>query len=178
MPGGIGDAESGAVPIPCGSSEKTRDCIVETLEATWEAMAEPATAETRLIQMHMANGPERRGRRTPCLSRMVQLADRITKPMPRLDSPPYHSTDHPLERGWGLLEWPWHGTQRIDAETRLGWAQPRTGKGRHPLVALRHNMSQKGIALGQAAMQAVAARLKRDPNLPQDDIWINPAPTS
>jgi hypothetical protein len=39
-------------------------------------------------------------------------------------------------------------------------------------------MYQKGISLGKAAMQAVEARLKRDPNLPKYDILINPAPTS
>jgi hypothetical protein len=56
------------------------------------------------------------------------------------------------------LELPWTGTKLIDAETRLGWAKQMTGKGIHPLVALRHKMSHKGISLGKAAMQAVAAR--------------------
>jgi hypothetical protein len=37
---------------------------------------------------------------------------------------------------------------------------------------------QKGIALGKAAMQAVEARLKRDPQLPKYDIVINPASTA
>jgi hypothetical protein len=39
-------------------------------------------------------------------------------------------------------------------------------------------MHQKGVSLGKAAMQAVEARLKRDPHLPKYDIVINPTPTS
>ena len=178
MPCGIVDEASGALHIPCGSSYKTSDFIVDTLEAKWEARAEQEKAETKLIQMKMDNGPESSGRRTPFLSRMVQLADRINKPMQLLYSPPYHSKDNPMERCWGLLELPWNGTKLIDAETMLGWAKQMTWKGIHPIVALSHKMYQKGISLGKAAMQALEARLKRDPNLPKYDILINPAPTS
>jgi Rhodopirellula transposase DDE domain len=141
-------------------------------------MAEQEQAETKLIQMQRDNGPERRGRRPPFLSRLVQRADRINKLMQLLYSPPYHRTYHPIERGWGLLEVPWNGTKLIDAETMLGWAKQMTWKGMHPSGALSHKMYQKGIALGKAAMQVVEARLQRAPNLPKYDIWINPAPTS
>ena len=72
----------------------------------------------------------------------------------------------------------WNGTKLIDAETRLGWAKQMTWKGLHPIVILSHKMYQKGISLGKMAMQAVEARLKRDPNLPKYDMLINPAPTS
>ena len=74
------------------------------------------------------------------------------------------------------MELKWNGTKLIDAETMLGWAKQMTWKGIHPIVALSHKMYQKGISLGKAAMQAVEARLKRDPNLPKYDILINPAP--
>ena len=72
----------------------------------------------------------------------------------------------------------WNGTKLSDAETMLGWAKQMTWQGIHPIVALSHKMYQKGVSLGKAAMQAVEARLKRDPNLPQYDIVINPAPTA
>jgi hypothetical protein len=172
------DEESGALHLPFGSSYNTRDFLGDTIDAKWEAMAAQEKAETPLIQMHMDNGPESRGRRTPLLSRMVQLAALSNKPMPRRYSPPSHSKYHPIERCGGLLELPWKGTKLIDAETMLGWAKQMPWKGIHPLVALSHKRYQKGIALGKAAMQAVEARLKRDPNLPTYDIWINPAPTS
>jgi transposase len=178
VPCGIVEEESGALPITFGSSYKTSDFIVDTIAAKWEARAEREKAETRLIQMKMDNGPESSGRRTPFLFRMVQLADLIHKPIQLRYYPPYHSKYKPMERCWGILELQWNGTKLIDAETMLGWAKQMTWKGSHPIVTLSHKMSQKGISLGKAAMQAVEARLKRDPHLPKYDIWINPAPTS
>ena len=178
VPCGIVDEASGALHITFGSSYKTRDFIVETIEATWEAMAEPEKAETSLIQIKMDNAPESSGRRTQLLSRMVRFADLINKPMQLLYFPPYHSTYNPIERWWGIVELPWNGTKLSNAETMLEWAKRMTWKGIHPIVARSHKMYQKGIALGKAAMQAVEARLKRDPHLPQYDIVINPVPTA
>ena len=178
MPCGIVDEENGALPIPFGSSYKTSDFIVDTIEAKGEAMAEQEKAETSLIQIKMDNGPESSGRRTQFLSRMVQLADLINKPIPLLYYPPYHSKYNPIERCGGILELQGNGTKLIDAETMLGWAKQMTWKGIHPIVALSYKMYQKGVSLGKAAMQVVEARLKRDPNLPKYDIVINPILTS
>jgi hypothetical protein len=177
-PCGMVEEEHGAWHSTLGRSYKTSDFIVETIDAKWAAMAEQEQAETSLIQITMDNGPERSGRRTPCLSRLVQLADRINKPVQRLYSPPSHSKSHPLARGWGLLELPWNGTKLIEAETMLGWAKQMPWKGIHPSVALSDKIYQKGVSLGKAAMQAVEARLKRDPHLPKYDIVINPILTS
>jgi hypothetical protein len=178
VPCGMVEEESGALHITFGSSYKTSDFIVDTIAAKWEAMAEQEQAETSLIQIKMDNGPESSGRRTQFLSRMVQLADLINKPMQLLYYPPYHSKYNPIERCWGILELQWNGTKLIDAETMLGWAKQMTWKGRHPIVELSRKVYQKGISLGKVAMQAVEARLKRDPHLPKYDILINPAPTS
>ena len=87
VPCGIVDEESGALHITFGSSYKTSDFIVDTIEAKWEAMAEQEKAETSLIQIKMDNGPESSGRRTQFLSRMVQLADLITDNSALLDVP-------------------------------------------------------------------------------------------
>jgi Rhodopirellula transposase. len=103
-------------------------------------MAEQEKAETSLIQMQMDNGPERRGRRRQFLSRLVQLTDLINTPMQLLYSPPYHRTYHPIERCWGILELPWHGTKLIDAETRRGGAKQMPWKGRHPIVTWSHKI--------------------------------------
>ena len=81
MPCGRVDAESAERRITCGSSAKTSDFIVDTIEAKWKTMDEQAKAETSLIQIKMDNGPESSGRRTQFLSRMVQLADAMHKPM-------------------------------------------------------------------------------------------------
>jgi hypothetical protein len=53
VPCGIVDAENGALHITFGSSYKTSDFIVDTIEAKWEAMAEQEKAETSLIQIKM-----------------------------------------------------------------------------------------------------------------------------
>ena len=46
VPCGIVDEESGALHITFGSSYKTSDFIVDTIEAKWEAMPEQEKAET------------------------------------------------------------------------------------------------------------------------------------
>ena len=178
VPCGIVDEESGELHIIFGSSYKTSDFIVDTIEAKWNAMEEQEQADTSLIQIKMDNGPESSGRRTQFLSRMVQFADIIHKPIQLLYYPPYHSKYNPIERCWGILELKWNGAKLIDAETMLGWAKQMTWKGLHPVVELSRKVYDKGISLGKAAMQAVEARLKRDPALPKYDILIDPASTS
>ena len=88
IPCGMVDEESAALHITFGSSYKTSDFIVETIEAKWNAMAEQEKAKTSLIQIKMDNGPESSGRRTQFLSRMVQFADVINRPIHLLYSPP------------------------------------------------------------------------------------------
>jgi Rhodopirellula transposase DDE domain len=177
-PCGIVDEDSGELYINFGSSYKTSDFIVDTIESKWNAMDEQEKMDTNLIQIKMDNGPESGGRRTQFLNRMVHLADIINKPIQLLYYPPYHSKYNPIERCWGILELKWNGAKLIDAETMLGWANRMTWKGLHPVVELSRKVYNKGISLGQAAMQAVEARLKRDPDLPKYDILINPVSTS
>ena len=178
VPCGIVEEESGALHITFGSSYKTSDFIVDTIEAKWKAMEEQEQTETSLIQIKMDNGPESSGRRTQFLSRMVQLADVINKPIQLLYYPPYHSKYNPIERCWGILELKWNGAKLIDVDTMLGWAKEMTWKGLHPVVELSRKVYEKGISLSKMAMEAVEARLKRDPQLPKYDILINPASTS
>ena len=178
IPCGIVDEDSAELMITFGSSYKTSDFIVDTMAAKWYAMDEHEKAQTSLIQIKMDNGPESSGRRTQFLSRMVQLVDMINKPIQLLYYPPYHSKYNPIERCWGILELKWNGTQLTDAETMLEWAKRMTWKGLHPVVELSRQVYQKGIRLGKAAMEAVEARLKRDPKLPKYDILINPVSTT
>jgi Rhodopirellula transposase DDE domain len=178
IPCGIVDEDSADLNITFGSSYKTSDFIVDTIEAKWHAMDEQEKAQTSLIQIKMDNGPESSGRRTQFLHRMVQLVDMINKPIQLLYYPPYHSKYNPIERCWGILELKWNGTKLTDAETMLEWAKQMTWKGLHPVVELSRQVYQKGVRLSQKAMQAVEARLKRDPKLPKYDIVINPAPIS
>jgi hypothetical protein len=178
IPCGIVDEDSAALNIIFGSSYKTSDFIVDTIEAKWNAMAAQEKVQTSLIQIKMDNGPESSGRRTQFLYRMVELVDMINKPIQLLYYPPYHSKYNPIERCWGILELKWNGTKLTDAETMLEWAKRMTWKGLHPVVDLSRKVYAKGITLGKAAMEAVEARLKRDPKLPKYDIVINPASTT
>lgn len=56
----------------------------------------------------------------------------------------------------------------------LKWAKSMTWKGLHPLVTLRHKVYATGVTLPKTAMQAVEARLARNPLLPKWDILILP----
>ena len=177
-PCGIVDEESAQLAIVFGSSSKTSDFLVDTLEATWKRLEGQAKAEVAKLQIKMDNGPESSGRRTQFLSRMVEFADAIGKPIQLLYYPPYHSKYNPIERCWGILEQHWNGTKLSDAKTLLEWAKSMTWKGLHPVVELSHQAYQKGVRLSKKAMEAVEARLERDPQLPQYDILIQPASTA
>lgn len=92
MPGGIVEEDPGQRRLPCGRSSTTSAGIVAALPARWAALDRPEKAATAWLQSNRDHGPERRGRRTPCLHRLVQLADEIGTPIPLLSSPPSHST--------------------------------------------------------------------------------------
>src|SRR5258708_38506597 len=126
--------------------------------------------------MTLDNGGARRGRRTQFLSRMVQLADAINKPIQLLYYPPYHSKYNPIERCWGILELQWNGTKLIDSATMVEWAKRMTWKGLHPVVELSHKVYQEGITLGKAAMQAGERRLERRSRVPQETHFIKTGP--
>src|SRR2546430_15858547 len=61
VPCGIVDEENGALQITFGSSYKTRDVIVETIEAKGEAMAWQQKYEASLSEIKKDHGPESRG---------------------------------------------------------------------------------------------------------------------
>ena len=107
--------------------------------------------------------------------RIVQFADAIAKPIHLLYYPPYHSKYNPVERCWGILEKHWNGAKLIDSQTMLAWAKSMTWKGVHPVVELSRTVYEKGVSLSKHAMQAVEARLQRNPMLPKWDILIRPA---
>jgi hypothetical protein len=97
---------------------------------------------------------------------MVEFADALGKPIQLVYYPPYHSKYNPIERCWGILEQHGHGTKLSDAKTMLTWAKSMTWKGLPPVVELSPQVYQKGVRLSKNAMEAVEARLERDPKLP------------
>jgi hypothetical protein len=171
-PFGIVNEDSGELYVAFGSSAKTSDFIVDSLTDWWEQQS-PADREgiTRL-QIKADNGPESNGRRTQFLSRMVDFAEHIGKPVQLLYYPPYHSKYNPIERCWGILEKHWNGTQLVDAPTMLAWAKSMTWKGLRPVVNLSRKVYEKGVSLSKEAMRSVEARLERSSTLPKWDILI------
>jgi len=135
-PWGMVEEDTGQLSLTCGSSAKTRDFMVETLEARWNAWAAHAQATTEQRQMKMDNGPERSGVRTQGRPRMVQFADQLGKPIPRLYYPPSHRKYTPLERCWGILARHGNGTKLLAVEPMLAWAKSMRWKGSPPVVEL------------------------------------------
>ena len=175
MPCGIVDEDSAQLYLTFGSSYKTRDCIVDALEAWWAALDTTEQVARAKWQIKMDNGSESRGKRTPFLQRMVEFCDAIGKPIQVVYYPPYQSTYNPIERCWGIVEWHWNGTKLIAVAMRLKWAKSMTWKGLHPLVESSRKVDQKGVTLSKSAMRVVASRLERHPQLPTWDRLIHPA---
>ena len=80
-PCGILDEDLGELYINFGSSYKTSDFIVDTLEAWWENLEPEQQQTTQLIQLKIDNGPESSGVRTQFLKRMVEFTEQIGKPI-------------------------------------------------------------------------------------------------
>jgi len=87
-----------------GSSSKTSDFMVDTLQEWWNHLTPDQQQQTQRIQLKMDNGPESSGVRTQFLKRIVEFVDQIGKPIHLLYYPPYHSKYNPIERCWGILE--------------------------------------------------------------------------
>ena len=102
LPCGIVEEDAGQLSMTFGSFDKTSDCIVDALQATWEALAEEEKAATSLLHIKMDNGSQSSGVRTQFLHRMVEFCDTINQPIQLLYSPPYHSKYNPIERCWGI----------------------------------------------------------------------------
>jgi hypothetical protein len=173
-PCGILDEDTAELYIRFGSSAKTSDFIVDTLQGWWDTLSFEEQQAIALIQITMDNGPESSGVRTQFLNRIVQWADQIRKPIHLLYFPPYHSKYNPIERCWGILEQHWNGAKLLDVETMLAWASSMTWKGLQPIVKLSKHVYEKGISLTKKAMEAIENRLHRNPDLPKWDILVCP----
>ena len=173
-PFGIVDEDAGGLYLTFGSSFKTSDFIADSLMNWWENTPAQERAAIAHIQIKVDNGPESSGVRTQFLKRIVEFVDHTRTSVQLLYYPPYHSKYNPIERCWGILEQHWNGAKLVTAETMLEWAKSMTWKGIQPVVNLSKTIYQKGISLSKVAMQAIEARLERNPILPKWDILIRP----
>jgi hypothetical protein len=173
-PCGILDENMDKLYIQFGSSAKTSDFIIDTLQGWWDGFSAEEQQAIPLLQIKMDNGPESSGVRTQFLKRIVEWVDQIQKPIHLLYYPPYHSKYNPIERCWGILEQHWNGAKLVDVHTMLAWAGSMTRKGLHPVVQLSTRIYEKGISLSKKAMRAIEDRLRRNPDLPKWDILVCP----
>lgn len=173
-PCGIVDEDSGQLYINMGSSYKTSDFIIDTLQGWWNNQSAEKRQQIDVIQLKMDNGPESSGVRTQFLKRIVEFTEMIGKPMQLLYFPPYHSKYNPIERCWGALELHWNGTLLSDANIMMKWAQTMLWKGIHPIVDISTRIYKKGISITKKAMKVIEKRLRRNPELPKWDIYIDP----
>ena len=91
IPCGIVDEDTGELFIEFGSSAKTSDFIVDSLQAWWKNMTTEVQQTIPLIQIKMDNGPENSGIRTQFLKRMVAWVDQINIPIQLVYYPPYQA---------------------------------------------------------------------------------------
>ena len=174
-PFGILDEDQNQVYIYFGSSFKTSDFIVDSLQQWWACQPEEERRKTTLIQIKVDNGSESSGVRTQFLKRMVDFSECIGIPIQLLYYPPYHSKYNPIERCWGVLEMHWNGAILLNTETMLSWAKSMKWKGIKSIVCFSEAIYEKGISLTQKAMRAIEKRLTRNTKLPKWDIYIRPA---
>lgn len=175
IPCGIVDEDTGALFIGIGSSYKTSDFMVDTLQSWWGQLTAKERHDLPMLQIKVDNGPENSGVRTQFLKRLVEWVDSIGKPVQLLYYPPYHSKYNPIERCWGVLEQHWNGTRLIDLPTMLVWAKRMKWKGKHPTIKLNPTIYKKGISLTKQQMKPIEARLERNFLLPKWDILIRPS---
>jgi len=173
-PFGILDEDMDQVYIYFGSSFKTSDFIMDSLEQWWDSQPKKVRKETTLIQIKVDNGPENSGTRTQFLKRMVDFSEQIGIPIQLLYYPPYHSKYNPIERCWGILEMHWNGAILKNTETMLAWANSMKWKGIQTITHLSKTIYKKGISLTKKTMQTIESRLIRNTELPKWDIYIKP----
>jgi len=173
-PFGIVDEDTGQLFIHFGSSAKTSDFIVDSLEHWWNLLSDSERQTTNLIQIKLDNGPESSGIRTQFLKRIVDFSEQIKLPIQLLYYPPYHSKYNPIERCWGILEMHWNGAQLIDSKTMLAWAKSMTWKGCNAIIWLTETIYEKGISLSKKAMKPIEERLIRNTALPKWDVYVKP----
>jgi hypothetical protein len=65
------EEDRGQLSITFGSSYKTSDFIVDTLEAWWAALEEAEQVAMARLQIKMDHGTESSGKRTPFLHRFT-----------------------------------------------------------------------------------------------------------
>lgn len=157
-------------------SPATSDAVADAIESFWRDNGRRYGRIDRLV-IDLDNGPENHSRRTRFVQRMVEFVDAHDVHVQLAYYPPYHSKYNPVERVWGALENAWNGDLLDTIPAALRHAQSMKWNGNHPVVRFIDKVYEKGVRLGDAAMQAIEKeRLLRLPGLEKWFVDIAPLP--
>jgi len=146
--------------LACVTSKVTSDCLVDVLDQGWQRVR-ARCEHIRTLVINLDNGPENHSHRTQFLNRLVAFAQTSQLTVTLASDPPYHSTYHPVERCWGILENHWNGDVLDSVETVLTFAQTMTWKGNPPVVQLLTTIYHTGVRLSKKAMAEVETHVQR-----------------
>ncbi len=146
--------------LACVTSKVTSDCLVDVLDQGWQRVR-ARCEHIRTLVINLDNGPENHSHRTQFLNRLVAFAQTSQLTVTLASDPPYHSTYHPVERCWGILENHWNGDVLDSVETVLAFAQTMTCKGNPPVVQLLTTIYHTGVRLSKKAMAEVETHVQR-----------------
>ena len=128
----------------------------------------------RRVVIYLDNGPKNSGVTRKFLRRVVDFADWSGLEVHLVYYPPYHSKYNPIERCWAALHHKSNGVLLTCWEIVQACALRMRWKGHHPEVHHIKDSYEKEVAVSNAEMKAINARLERSETLPKYDIIIRP----
>ncbi len=173
VPFGIFEPCYDFLTIIFGTSVETSDFIVDCLEKWWSETEERHNGIEELV-ITLDNGSHLQSHRTQFIKRMTEFADKTGLVIRLIYYPPYHSKYNPVERCFGILEQHWNGTILDSVTKAVEWAKTMTFNGIQPVVHLREEVYQHGVALLRREMEPYEARIQRSKSLPKWDVGIMP----
>lgn len=172
-PVGIVVPHAGDLALYAVTSKVTSDCLVDIVEAWWQAHRDRYAGVTTLL-LNLDNGPESHSRRTQFMLRLLNFVRQSGLTLQLAYYPPYHSKYNPIERCWGILENHWNGDVLDTVDTVVQFARSMTWKGRQPTVDLITKTYQTGVSLSQEAMAKLETQIRRLPELGKWFVEIRP----
>lgn len=173
VPFGILNLDNDELSIYFGQSAETSDCIVDCLAWWWQDNPVDYT-EIEAWVINLDSGSATRSDRTQFIKRMVELAQRIDRPIRLIYYPPYHSKYNAIERCWAALENYWNGAILDSVEAAVQWATNMTWKAVAPVVYLVEGLYEKGVQVFAEELESDLPFWQPSETLPKWDITILP----
>jgi hypothetical protein len=141
---------------------------------TWWTSVRSQCRGIRRLVIYLDNGPKNSGVTRKFLRRIVEFADWSGLEIRLVYYPPYHSKYNPIERCWSSLQHKWNGVLLTCWQVVRACALRMTWRGEHPEVHHIADNYDDEVAVTNAEMKSINARLQRSKTLPKYDITIKP----